>query len=180
MFVGIFHPTGEFFNHGDFTIAGERLGTHGHWTVRVLQRATPTVTHTPFPERLALEMSLPVFTTLVCRGWDSNTQPSTCKSNVLSLCANTAVKYQCTCKIKNYEAVKIENLRTFPCRTFSVETHFVRDTNGSYYKLLIKVLHVASPMEGWVFEFPLRQLWKQRQLHFALIWFHKRFQNRFK
>ena len=31
---------------------------------------------TPFVERLAVEMSLPVFTTCVCRSWDSFTQPS--------------------------------------------------------------------------------------------------------
>ena len=31
------------------------------------------VTLTPIAERLAVELSLPVFTTSVCRGWDSNT-----------------------------------------------------------------------------------------------------------
>ena len=33
------------------------------------------VTLTPIAERLAAELSLPVFTTKVCCGWDSNTQP---------------------------------------------------------------------------------------------------------
>ena len=33
------------------------------------------MTHTPNAERFAVEMSLSVLTTLVCRGWDSNTQP---------------------------------------------------------------------------------------------------------
>ena len=33
------------------------------------------MTLTPIAERLAVELSLPVFTTLVRRGWDSNTQP---------------------------------------------------------------------------------------------------------
>ena len=41
-------------------------------------------------ERLALELSIPVFTTYVCRGWDSNTQHSACEANVLTHCA-TAV-----------------------------------------------------------------------------------------
>ena len=36
------------------------------------------VTFTPIAERLAVELSLPVFTTYVCRGWDSNNQPSAC------------------------------------------------------------------------------------------------------
>ena len=34
-------------------------------------------------ERLAVELSLPVFTTKVCRGWDSNIQLSACEANVL-------------------------------------------------------------------------------------------------
>ena len=34
------------------------------------------VTLTPIAERLAVELSLPVFTTYVCRGWDWNTQRS--------------------------------------------------------------------------------------------------------
>ena len=36
------------------------------------------VTITRIAERLAVEVSLPVFTTNVCRGWDLNTQPSAC------------------------------------------------------------------------------------------------------
>ena len=36
------------------------------------------VTLKPTAERLAVKLSLPVFTTNVCRGWDSNIQPSAC------------------------------------------------------------------------------------------------------
>ena len=36
------------------------------------------MTLTPIAERLAVELSQPVFTTKVCRGLDSKTQPSTC------------------------------------------------------------------------------------------------------
>ena len=43
-----------------------------------------TVTSAPIAERLAVELSLPVFTTYVCRGWDSNTQPSACEANALN------------------------------------------------------------------------------------------------
>ena len=42
-------------------------------------------------ERLAMELSLPVFTTYVCHGWDSNTQPSAFGANALTICATTAV-----------------------------------------------------------------------------------------
>ena len=45
------------------------------------------MTLTPVAERLAVELSLPVFTTLVCRGWDSNTQPSALVATALTDCA---------------------------------------------------------------------------------------------
>ena len=62
------------------------LGSYEHRLVRVLELVTPTLTRgicflwslrgpmtlTPIAERLTVELSLPVFTTLVCRGWDSN------------------------------------------------------------------------------------------------------------
>ena len=59
------------------------------------------VTLTPIAERLALELSLPVFTTWVCRGWDSNTQPSTCGANALSQCATAAVYVHVLSKYSN-------------------------------------------------------------------------------
>ena len=49
-------------------------------------------TLTPIAERIAVELSLPVFTTKVCRGWDSNTQLSACMVNALTHCATVAVK----------------------------------------------------------------------------------------
>ena len=42
---------------------------------------------TPIAERLAVELSVPLFTISVCRGWDSNTQPP----NALIHCATAAV-----------------------------------------------------------------------------------------
>ena len=48
------------------------------------------VTPTPIAERLAVDLSLPVFTILVCRGWDSNTQPFACGANALIHCATAA------------------------------------------------------------------------------------------
>ena len=49
------------------------------------------VTLTPMAERLAVELSPPVFTTLVCRGWDLHTQPSACEDYALTHCATAAV-----------------------------------------------------------------------------------------
>ena len=48
---------------------------------------------TPIAERLAMELLLPVFTTWVCRGWDSNTQPSACEANAVTHSAIAAVFY---------------------------------------------------------------------------------------
>ena len=42
------------------------------------------ITLTPIAERLAVGLSLPVFTTVVFRSWNSNTQPSACRSNALT------------------------------------------------------------------------------------------------
>ena len=42
------------------------------------------MTLAPIAERLAVELSLPVFTTYVCRDWDSNTQLSACGTNALT------------------------------------------------------------------------------------------------
>ena len=50
------------------------------------------VTLTPIAERVAVELSLPVLTTLVYRGWDSNTQPSACGANALTHCATVKRK----------------------------------------------------------------------------------------
>ena len=38
-----------------------------------------------------MELSLPVFTTYVCRGWDSNIQPSPWEKNALTGCVTAAV-----------------------------------------------------------------------------------------
>ena len=65
------------------------------------------VTLTPIAERLAVGLSLPVFTTLVCRGWDLNTQPSACGANALTLWATAAVsndiirRFSNTLRMKN-------------------------------------------------------------------------------
>ena len=49
------------------------------------------MTLTPIVERLAVELSLPVFTTSIYRGRGSNTQTSACGENALTHCATAAV-----------------------------------------------------------------------------------------
>ena len=79
------------------------LGTHGleqwgffsvpHplWHGASVHNGTLRGPMAPIAERLAVELSLPVYTTWVCRGLDSNTQPSACGANALSHCATAAV-----------------------------------------------------------------------------------------
>ena len=52
------------------------------------------VTLTPIAERIAVELSQPVFTTKVHRGWDSNTKHSTCEAKALTHDATNAVPRQ--------------------------------------------------------------------------------------
>ena len=44
-------------------------------------------------KRLAVELSLPVSTTLVCRGYDSNIEPSTCYANALTDCSTASTEH---------------------------------------------------------------------------------------
>ena len=95
----VYRPTREFFIHIEMSplpVKGctfwPMLVTHciGQWGFFSVQHLLwhgafvynghlqGPVTLTPFAERLALELSLPVFTTYVCFDWDSNTQPSAC------------------------------------------------------------------------------------------------------
>ena len=111
---GGFRPTRECFTHLEtlpLPVKGCKLwptlGSHGHWAVRFFSvphllwhgvsvyngHFRRTVTLTSFSERLAVKLSLPVLTTLVCRGWDSNTQPSACVANVLTHCATAAALF---------------------------------------------------------------------------------------
>ena len=84
-----------FHSYGDITITNEVCkcspinDTHGHGEVSVPHllwhgafvyngHLRGPVTLIPTDERLAVELSLLVLMTGVCRGWDSNTQPSAC------------------------------------------------------------------------------------------------------
>ena len=51
------------------------------------------MTLTPIAELLAVAPALPVYTALVCRGWDSNTQPSVFGAIALTQCATAALVY---------------------------------------------------------------------------------------
>ena len=64
------------------------------------------VTLTPNAERLAVELSLPVFTSWVCRGWDSNTQPSACEANALTIQPGVYFCFVClNCRIKETQCI---------------------------------------------------------------------------
>ena len=109
---GLSSHSRHFHSYGDVTItsAGLQIFTQTRHScpVRFLQRAAPTVlrgirikwssprtrdTHTCIAERLRLtvELSLPVFTTQVCSGWDSNTQPFARGANAVTQGATTVV-----------------------------------------------------------------------------------------
>ena len=83
------------------------LGTHGHWgffsVPHLLWQGASVYnghlrgpkTLTPVAGHLAVELSLPVFTTWVCRDWDSNSQPSACEANALTHYATATVVEWC-------------------------------------------------------------------------------------
>ena len=104
---GVYRSTREFFTHMETStlpVKGFKfwpmVGTHGYWTGRVFSvphllwrgesvyngHLRGSVTLTPIAERLAVELSLPVFTKYVCLGWYSNTQQFACGSNVVTHC----------------------------------------------------------------------------------------------
>ena len=64
------------------------LGTHSHFEVKVSLRATPTVTCVT--KRLAMDLSLPVLTSKVCRGRDLISILSASREITLTDCATTA------------------------------------------------------------------------------------------
>ena len=49
------------------------------------------MTLTPIAKRLAVDLSLPVFTAYAGRGRDSNNKPSSCRANALTNCATAAM-----------------------------------------------------------------------------------------
>ena len=85
---GVYPPTQDH-SYGDVTITVPHLLWHGASVYNGHLRRP--VTLTPIAERLAVELSLPVFTILVNSGWDSNTQPSAYGANALTNCATAAV-----------------------------------------------------------------------------------------
>ena len=123
--LGISSHSRIFHTFGDVTITGEGRATnfdlysalmaieqwgffsvphllwHGLSVYNGHLRGPVTLTHTPIAEHLAMELSLPVFTTCVCRGWDSNNHPYACTANVFTHCATAAALLWITCITKN-------------------------------------------------------------------------------
>ena len=105
-FVWFFHPTRELFTYTEMSsisvkgckflsmisapLAIEQWGflsaPHLLWHVTYVYKWYPwgPVTITPVAESLTVELSLPVLTTKVSRGWDSNTRPTACRANSLT------------------------------------------------------------------------------------------------
>ena len=101
-------------NNNKHTSKPSEVLTLKYW--KFCLRATPTVTRanpfiiynghligpvtlTPNAECLVVALSLPVSTTHVCRGWDSNTQITACEANTLTDCATAAA---CTLEYKMF------------------------------------------------------------------------------
>ena len=72
-----------------------------------------TLTLTPNDECLAMELSLTVLTTSVCRGWDSNIQLSACGVNVLTHCATATASFQGSLEENNVEQLTICHVGAF-------------------------------------------------------------------
>ena len=80
---GVYRPIRECFTHMEMSpLPGKGCQC---WPLLALMAIQPTA------GRLAVDLSLPVFTTKVCRGWDSNFQPSACGVNALTHCETAAV-----------------------------------------------------------------------------------------
>ena len=104
--LGVYCPTREFVTHLELPPLPvkdckfrPKFVTRGHWAVRVLERATPTVTwgigSYGHPRGTGTFTLVAVFgsgavatclMTLVCHGWGSNNQPSACEASALIDC----------------------------------------------------------------------------------------------
>ena len=96
----VFRPTREFFTDmetspfpaANFDLRSANVAIE-QWGASVYNdHLRGLVTLTPIAERLAVRLSLPVFTSWVGCGWDSNTQSSVCGSNARTLCVTTATQ----------------------------------------------------------------------------------------
>ena len=104
------------FNNGTVKVLSRKqLLWHGPTLYIHYLRGPQTLT--PFAERLAVRLSLSVFTTKVCRGWNSNIQPSTCEANALTDCVTAA-------DVKNN--VKLSLTVNFTCLTSLVHVKAMR------------------------------------------------------
>ena len=65
------------------------------------------VTLTPIAKRLAVELSLPVFTTNFCRGRNSNTQHSASEATALAHCATAAVTALAKLYVNPYKHISV-------------------------------------------------------------------------
>ena len=158
-----------FHSYGDITISVEGLPiliyAQHLWhlsPVRVLLRTTPTVTRDipynlqgpatlkPITVRLGVELSLSVFTTKVCRGMDSSTQPSACGAIFLNNCATAADGTFVILVLKG-----VNTLCSFNLEHRNDASHYFTDSykkicKGGRYKVIFEHLiepHIVSHLE---------------------------------
>ena len=113
--MGFFVPLEIFHSYGvdiiDLCSALMAIEHRGHFSVPQLLLHEASVYNgylrgpvTPIAERLAVELSLLVFTTRICRGWYSNTQTSACKAKALTQCTTPVVRSLFKTNIRFLEA----------------------------------------------------------------------------
>ena len=100
------------------------------------------VTLTPSAERLVVELSLPVFTTKICRGWDSNTQPSAVGANDITHCRESWGRTLLCCTLFKEVSTNWMKAQLYPKpnHTFAVFEYWFSQ-NGVYksnFKMHIK------------------------------------------
>ena len=94
---------------------------------------------------LAVDLSLPVFTTTVCCGWDSNSRPSACRTNALNHCANAAVVtsrnvYKNSMHKNKIQSFDVEYLIYFQSETVLTKINLTRSSNfWRYLKLTYEI-----------------------------------------
>ena len=92
---GVYRSTREFSLIVTITIEGLQTLTHSRYLWPLSSEGSlecHTYLDTGHPFTLVIsELSLPVFTTKVCSGWDLNTQTSSCGANALTHCVAAVV-----------------------------------------------------------------------------------------
>ena len=112
------------------------------------------VTLTLNAERLAVEPALPVVKTKVCRGWDSNTQPSACVANALNQFAIAAARvlvddHYKRMPVSQYRCVTLKNFHCSLAISFEYRPIAVKVTSSFEWKMFVRDQKI-KPKKGFV------------------------------